>query len=91
MPLSPGRRYWREDRPLLRGSIGHTYDGSRGFRDVAIALPSTTSRSRCDSVSATAKRRAAGLRSSPNSGYDTSYPERGSVPSAAAAHLSRSS
>ena len=45
-----------------------------------------TSRSRWESVSATANRRAAGRRSSPKSGNDTSYPVRGSVPSAPAAH-----
>src|SRR3954452_24672757 len=41
MPRSPGRRYWREVRPLLRGSIGDAGDVSVGLELVPLgaALP----------------------------------------------------
>ena len=58
--------------PLLRGSIGDVGDVSVGCSSCARPAVAT-SRSRWESVSATANRRAAGRRSSPKSGNDTSY------------------
>src|SRR3954454_4604937 len=44
MPRSPGRRYWREVRPLLRGSIGDAGDVPVGLELVALC-PAVTDQS----------------------------------------------
>ena len=91
MPRSPGPRYWREVRPLLRGSIGDADDVSVRLSLVALGPAVTDQPLEMRERLGDGEPARAGSRSSPKSGYDTSYPVSGSGPSASAARRSRSS